>query len=739
MKRIIYALLMMTIPAFGQGVRYDSNVTTVAGNVPAGAKAPIYTLPNAIVTICTFPGSGSPCTNTVPIYNDQALTSAMANPLTADAQGRFGFWIAPGVYSYSVQNPDGTFVGTYSLSLDSPQGPQGPGGIGCGAANCIVSEPTTTQTIAQASGTSLNVNVINNVEEASLFAGADAGAKINAADTALGANPGTIIYSSSTSDSATTSVTLSANHKLILQSPISWTATITLPDNSSGQDISCPALQTLSYATASTWISGKGNSNVSVHDCNIASTITAGTLDTVAAFNQATNVSITNNSVTNAGLAVFVSSAANTSCPDGTQCQYPNVTPGNSSSQITISGNHGTASTGEFIFLNYTNGATISGNVADGYNDGIVWWGGDSCVAGCTAGQNGAMTNARKATNLTIADNVLTSLKNACIWGSMGQYVTISGNNCLGVVAGTDVGIDLEGTWDSTVSHNTVSGFLNGDLATFFLSTRASFLGNSATGVTGATLLVSTHNSTNTPDGLIQTFSGNDLNCTAAGGCDTQFQSAEIYNVVNNHFHDTMLTLNGLNISQAFISGNDFSFDVAADHAILASTSSGSAMSPNGLLVLRDNIILSSATQASGKAAIMASGSDFNNPSNIRIEGNRTDGTSAFPVDIECNAASANPGIPTYCSILNNLLGTNSIVTNNAGSGALVHVQSVNNNLPSNYQTFGFTGGLSNSGFGVDGSGNITSTPIKSTTGARYVCVDTNGKLISQAAACSGT
>lgn len=35
--------------------------------------------------------------------------------------------------------------------------------------------------------------------------------------------------------------------------------------------------------------------------------------------------------------------------------------------------------------------------------------------------------------------------------------------------------------------------------------------------------------------------------------------------------------------------------------------------------------------------------------------------------------------------------------------------------------------------------GDVLTPGIKSTTGVRFVCVDTNGKLVSQAAACSGT
>lgn len=41
--------------------------------------------------------------------------------------------------------------------------------------------------------------------------------------------------------------------------------------------------------------------------------------------------------------------------------------------------------------------------------------------------------------------------------------------------------------------------------------------------------------------------------------------------------------------------------------------------------------------------------------------------------------------------------------------------------------------------FTLDTSGNVTIPAIKSTTLTRYVCVDTTGKLVSSATACSGT
>ncbi len=89
--------------AFGQGVRYDNSITTASSNVGPGAQAPIMTVPFAKVTI----SSDSACSVLAPVYLNQALTSSVAQPLTADALGRFGFWIPAGTYYYSYTNGAG--------------------------------------------------------------------------------------------------------------------------------------------------------------------------------------------------------------------------------------------------------------------------------------------------------------------------------------------------------------------------------------------------------------------------------------------------------------------------------------------------------------------------------------------------------------------------------------------------------------------------------------------------------
>lgn len=179
--RLLFPLFLLPVAAFGQAVRYDSNVTTSSTQGPAGASAPVLTMPRAQITVCGYPNTGDPCTNTVPLFSDQAMTQPLSNPITSDGRGRFGFWVAPGLYTYSVQSFGGSNVGTFPLSLNSPPGPQGPGGTGCGVAQCLISAPTLNQAIIQPSGTGFTVNSLNGALNPTLFPGADLGAQINAA------------------------------------------------------------------------------------------------------------------------------------------------------------------------------------------------------------------------------------------------------------------------------------------------------------------------------------------------------------------------------------------------------------------------------------------------------------------------------------------------------------------------------------------------------------------------------
>jgi len=147
----VLAFVCLSVPLWGQGYRYDSNAFTSANNVPAGSQSTMFTVPFAKITVCAYPDNGSqPCTNTVPIYQDPALTVAATNPITADVHGRFGFWKSAGTYTFSMVSPGGEFLGTFVISL-------GGGGQTTLALTTTGTSGPSTLTGDSASGYTLNV------------------------------------------------------------------------------------------------------------------------------------------------------------------------------------------------------------------------------------------------------------------------------------------------------------------------------------------------------------------------------------------------------------------------------------------------------------------------------------------------------------------------------------------------------------------------------------------------------
>lgn len=151
MKRLLFLGFMLACSAlaFGQAARYDSvaQSTTIIQT-----KTIIIPMPLATVTVCAFPAVGGlPCTNKAPVCPDETLagctTSAPLNPLTADAQGNFGFWVAAGSYDYTVcpvnitagQPCQGPFHVILALPVSAT-----PGGTGVGAHNILsITHPDT--------------------------------------------------------------------------------------------------------------------------------------------------------------------------------------------------------------------------------------------------------------------------------------------------------------------------------------------------------------------------------------------------------------------------------------------------------------------------------------------------------------------------------------------------------------------------------------------------------------------
>jgi len=118
MKKLLAALFcVLTSSLWGQGSRFDSNVFTSANSVPYGTQSTLYTVPFALIKVCAYPAAGNPCTNAVNVYSDPGLTQVITQPMTADVHGRFGFWAAPGEYTYNAQSPLGTNFGNFTFTL----------------------------------------------------------------------------------------------------------------------------------------------------------------------------------------------------------------------------------------------------------------------------------------------------------------------------------------------------------------------------------------------------------------------------------------------------------------------------------------------------------------------------------------------------------------------------------------------------------------------------------------------
>src|SRR5271166_6160130 len=190
MRKTFYliALLLAFAPlARAQGARWDSN-TLQQGTIDTTTNAVIIPQ-NPIIHFCNYPANAAPCTNLATTFTDFTLTtqcgtgtqfvlagqsSCVSGP---DAQGNWGVFVQPGLYSYTI-SVNGFNFGPYYLSLAS----------------------------SYQFGTS-NIIYTGTAQYPSTAAG------INAADTALGANPGSIIvtYPGSYCD---TLVKLSNGHTL---------------------------------------------------------------------------------------------------------------------------------------------------------------------------------------------------------------------------------------------------------------------------------------------------------------------------------------------------------------------------------------------------------------------------------------------------------------------------------------------------------------------------------------------
>lgn len=128
------------------------------------------------------------------------------------------------------------------------------------------------------------------------------------------------------------------------------------------------------------------------------------------------------------------------------------------------------------IYLDHCSWGRVISCMIYNTQHGIQWWGGDSGVAAdYTAGP--------QVKHISIVGNTIrdgNATVSAGIWGSLGQYITVADNVIENM---TDLGIDLEGTWDSTVTGNTVNEGQNGCFSAVNGCRRVVFSGNTGSNI----------------------------------------------------------------------------------------------------------------------------------------------------------------------------------------------------------------------------------------------------------------
>lgn len=136
---------LSTLPAAAQGGYYRDISFTWNG---------VELIPNAgaRVSVCAATATNVPCTPTVSIYADAALSVPLANPLITGYDGSWAFYAAPGQYKYTV-NGAGLFPqGPFLITVVNAGGSSGGGlvfqsagiGIGTGTTfNCSVNTSCT--------------------------------------------------------------------------------------------------------------------------------------------------------------------------------------------------------------------------------------------------------------------------------------------------------------------------------------------------------------------------------------------------------------------------------------------------------------------------------------------------------------------------------------------------------------------------------------------------------------------
>ncbi len=441
---------------------------------------------------------------------------------------------------------------------------------------------------------------------------ADARALIAAQQATLGSSPGVIVLDRPARLEG--EVTLGMGQDLRIAAPLSvGRATVHLSGHNA---VRCEAA--VSVENATDLFVADGAQDLSLRDCDV--TVTGRVGGYLLTATRSARVSASNNHLVN--MALF-----NTHNEGGERSRTLDVSLTGNSSVFT----HDSGPIG--VYLLYVVRATVSNNRFAGTGHGIEWWGGDGNL-----GWHGPEA-VKDAGDLSITGNQCYSAGGACIWGSMGFNVTVSGNSadlC------SDVCFDTEGGVRNLFTGNVAQACGNGCYSAQMESVDAVFSGNFAYADAKApalALVLIKHRNGNPAAHVNLTVTGNTLSCASLctafysegeGGLDLSHNT-----IVNGVVHFANYT------NSVVLRGNNLHFTVPIGEQAAIS---GPSLANAHTSVIEDNTLLYETGESPPKGACIAqSWSDDNNPDEMFLTGNTCIG---FGTGISTETAGHNAGAP---------------------------------------------------------------------------------------------
>jgi len=529
----------------------------------------------------------------------------------------------------------------------------------------VLVDPTTSQTIVQPVNTNLNIqtsgtgsanldgiNIVtkqntNQVFNACQYSGADIGAQINAADTAASGIAADIVVQCT--GTVSTVPTISSLHRLILETPLTWSVAPVLSTNSQIIGNGAKAIQTVSILAA--WITATSLSNLEIDNLWINNTSTP-TVEGAAILSCSACINIVMKHNHTVGLGILLTLS--------TSPTYAGVNSSNINLNIYLEGNYvdgnefGTSQASRAIDLaelQYAQNVTMIGNDIINGEYNLEWWGGNAAIEGLT------LTNTRWAQNFSVAGgravNVVTGW-----WGSMGENITVTGVTADGCI---DLCLDAESSsyidFTGFTVHNGGPAPASGALGVFFASQHNTFGPGVVIEDNTTWNPLFAHNVGQDPtQARFITFHNINFICNdPANPCLMKFDSIGSLRFIDNTIYNSNMVFDNTNNSDYEISRNNFYMPISQSNTIIGIPGQVSAVSPYSRI--SDNMFNVNAYPA-GAFAINATITDFNFSDRLYISGNKTQG---FTSDAIFAANSANSGITPTFVFQNNVWGNNSV------------------------------------------------------------------------------